>query len=178
MRLVVIDCDYTFNKNQEPVIRIYGKKVGGSVESEDVVLHVRNFEPYFYCLGEGIRISEINEVLGGYVKRVEKVKRFLPIGYQSEKVDMFKITLKNPRVTPECRKMLSEGLGDRVEGIYEADILFKNRYLIDSGIDGMSVIEFNEIGKGISNYGLNCNELYIVDMNEIRMTDEKVDFEY
>lgn len=178
MKVLVIDIDYTFNKNQEPVIRIYGKKVGGSVEGEDVVLHVRNFEPYFYCSGEDISISEINEVLGGYVKRVEVVKKYKPIGYQREKIDMFKIILKNPRVTPECRKMLVENMGDKISGIYEADVLFRNRYMIDRGIDGMSVVEFNHIGKELSNYGLNCNEMYIVGLDEIKMTDEKVDFEY
>jgi DNA polymerase I len=134
-------------------------------------------EPYFYFSGD-TTIEEIEYILKGYIKRAEVVKKFRPIGYQCEKVDMFMVTLKNPRNTPECRKLLSIALGDKIEGIYEADILFRNRYLIDSGVNGCSIIEFDNVGKDLKGYGLNCKEMYIVGKEDIRLTDERMNFEY
>lgn len=42
----------------------------------------------------------------------------------------------------------------------------------------MKVIEFNEQGKGIDNYGLNCDKLYVCDKKDIRLIDENVIIEY
>lgn len=169
MKIIVVDADYIFNRAGEPVIRIYGRKVEGS---EEVIVHIKGFEPYFYS--EGIIESDILEVAGEYIKRIEKVMRFRPIGYQVDKVEMLRIVLYNPRVTPEVRGLVETKGGF----VYEADILFRNRFLIDSGINGMSVIEFNEIGKELPGYGLNCNNLYIMGMDDIRAMDEIVSIEY
>lgn len=100
--------------------------------------------------------------------------RYRPIGYQVDKVEMLRVVLYNPRVTPEVRGLVEEKGGL----VYEADILFRNRFLIDSGINGMSVIEFNHVGKELTGYGLNCGELYIMGMNDIRVLDEIVSIEY
>lgn len=170
MKVIVIDADYTYNRNGEPVIRLYGRKISGS--GGEVIVHVKGFEPYFYC--EGISEEDVMGAAGEYIKRIEKVMRYRPIGYQVDKVEMLRVVLWNPRVTPEVR-----GLVEKAGGmVYEADILFRNRFLIDSGINGMSTIEFNEIGKELGDYGLNCKELYIMGMEDIRALDEIVSIEY
>lgn len=170
MKVLVIDVDYEFNRAGEPVIRLFGRKTGG-IEDE-VVVHVKGFEPYFYC--ECLSEKDILDNVGEYVKRIEKVMKFKPIGYQVNKTEMLMVVLYNPRVTREVRIKLEE-----IGGLcYEADIYFKNRYMIDNGVNGMSIIEFNEIGKELAGYGLNCNELYIIEKEDIRVLDEIVSIEY
>ncbi len=181
MKMVVVDADYTYNKENEPVIRIYGKEVVGE---KDLVLHVNGFEPYIYLDNCGFDIDElivaIDRELKGYLKRIEKVYRFRPIGYQSVKIEMLRLVLFNPRITPEVRRLLVEKIeGVTDDRIYEADILFRDRYLVDMGIDGMTVIEFNETGCVLENYGLGCNNIYIVGIEDIRKCEgEMVKIEY
>ena len=170
MKLIVIDADYTFNRAGEPVIRLYGRKVEGN--EGEVIVHVKGFEPYFYC--EGIIEEDVLGVAGEYVKRIEKVMKYKPIGYQTEKSEMLKVVLYNPKLTPEVRGLVEEKGGI----VYEADILFRNRYMIDSEIVGMGVIEFNHVGKELGGYGLNCGELYITGTEDIRVIDEVVNIEY
>mgnify|MGYP002067671151 CR=1 FL=1 len=141
MKLLVMDVDYRSNRSGEPVIRLFGKKVGTSDEGKDVVLHIKEFEAYFYANVEWSVKKDIEEALKTYVKRIELVKRYKPIGYQTEKVEMIKIVLVNPKATPECRKILEE---IRMQ-IMEADVLFKNRFMLDTGISGMSVVFFDHI---------------------------------
>lgn len=169
MKILIFDADYTFNRAGEPVIRVYGRKLS---DCGEVIVHIKGFEPYFYC--ERIDEDDIMGVAGEYIKRIDKVRKYKPIGYQVEKTDMLEVVLYNPRVTPQVRELVEKAGGL----VYEADILFRNRFMIDSGIDGMSVIEFNEIGKELGDYGLNCKELYIMDVNDIRVVDEKVVIEY
>lgn len=170
IKVIVVDCDYLANRKGEPVLRLYCKNVSNS---EDIILHVKNFEPYFYVHANDIH--EVETKLIEYVKKVEIVEKFLPIGYQIEKTQLIKVTLFNPKNTPECRRICEEELRCIV---YEADILFKNRFLIDMGIVGMGILEFNEIGKELKPYGTNVEQLYIIDKNEIQVTDEKITIEY
>lgn len=175
MKLLIIDVDYLSNRAGEPVIRLYGKKVGTSDEGRDVVLHAKGFEAYCYANVGWSAKEEIEKALGAYVKRIELVKRYQPIGYQTDKSEMIKIVLFNPKSTPECRKII-EAMDIQV---MEADVLFKNRFLIDTGIAGMSIIEFDQIGKELAYYSnLNCKELYIIDYKGIRVTNDKVNIEY
>jgi len=175
MKLLVIDADYLSNRAGEPVVRLYGKKVDTHDEGKDVILHAKGFEPYFYANVEWSAKEDIENVLKTYIKRIELVKRYQPIGYQTEKSEMIKIVLFNPKSTPECRKII-EAMDIQV---MEADVLFKNRFLIDTGISGMSVVEFDHIGKELNHYSnLNCKELYIIDYKGIRVTDVKVNIEY
>ncbi len=173
MKLLIIDADYTMNKLEEPVIRLYGKKVS-SGEGSDVILHVKGFEPYFYANCDWSDLEEIKIVVKEFAKRIETVEKFKSIGYQTKKSEMLKVVLCNPKDTPKCRELL-ENIDIEV---FEADVQFKNRFLIDTGISGMSVIEFNHIGTELPNYGLNCNELYIINYKDVRITNDKVNIEY
>lgn len=173
MKVIVVDIDYTYNRSGEPVIRIYGRKISGATDNDsEIVVHVNGVEPYFYC--EGLSEEDVLGVAGEYIKRIEKVGRYRPIGYQVDKVEMLKVVLYNPKVTPDVRSLVEEKGGL----VYEADILFRNRYMIDSGIVGMGVIEFNEIGKELEGYGLNCERLYIIGKEDIKVLDEIVNIEY
>lgn len=183
MDVLVIDCDYKQNKKGEPIIRIFGKKVGTSDEGKDIVLHARGFKPYCYANVAWIAEEEVKTALKGYFESIEKVKKYQPIGYQPKKPEditfdprseMLKIVLFDPKSTPEVRKILEE----MDIQVMEADIPFKNRFMLDIGMSGMSVIQFDEIDKQMNNYGLNVEELYMVDYKEIYVTDKIVNIEY
>lgn len=180
--MLVVDCDYNFNKLNDPVIRIFGKIVGREDEGEDAVLHVLGMEPYFYIDDCNVDIFElkklIENVLKGYAKRIDIVKRFKPVGYQIEKSNMLKIVLFNPKTTPAVREMLKEKISEVTNSnLYEADIPFRNRYMIDAEINGMDVIEFPE--NKIPNYGINCNRLFICNKDAIKvLKEELVNIEY
>lgn len=182
MKAVIIDADYTYNRNHEAVIRLYGKIYGGQDEGKDCVLHVLGMEPYFYCDNSGIDIFQlqknVEKVLKGYAKKVDIVMKFKPVGFQTEKTPMLKITLFNPKTTPEVREMLKTNIPEITSAsLYEADIPFHNRFLVDNNINGMDIIEVN--AEKIPNYGLNCQELFICKMEDIRvLKDELVKIEY
>lgn len=179
MKLIVIDADYTYNKTNEPVIRLYGKVTDGENDGKDVVLHVVGIEPYIYLGNCDMNIFElqkkVEEVGRGYLKRVEIVKRFKPIGYQIEKSDMLRLILFNPKIVPDLRKMLKENIKEVTDSqLYEADIPFANRGIVDKDINGMDVIEFDERDKKFNNYGIGCNNLYICELDNIRVLKDEI----
>lgn len=180
-KMLLFDADYTYNRQNEPIIRLYGKVVGGGDEGNDIVLYIAGFEPYLYLDNCGYQIDElvriVESVAKGYVKRVEKVYRYRPIGYQPVKSEMLKITLHNPKVTPDVRAMLPEKItGVTDEFIYEADILFRDRFMIDMQISGMDVIEFD--GDLLEGLNLGCSNVYISNVDGIRKVDAVVEIEY
>ncbi len=130
--LQVFDCDYIADGNGRPTIRIFGKTEKG----ESVTVFYKNFKPYFYILPRDWKATE--EELGKNFKEVEKidaVQRFLPIGFSKERVDLMKVTLTDPSKTPMIRDHMKKL--PCVEEIFEADILFRYRFMADFGIFGM-----------------------------------------
>lgn len=176
IKAVVIDGDYTFNRVNQPVIRLYCKNIEND---ENIVLHVLGFEPYIYLGDCGLNIFELKELVEktarGYIKRVDITKKFKPIGYQIEKSSMLRIVLFSPKVVPDLRKLLKESIKEVTDSqIYEADIPFINRYLVDYDINGMDIIEFDEKGKELQNYGLNCNKLYICNLGDVKVLKNEI----
>lgn len=132
MLFQILDVDYTL-VDEKPIIRIFGKTEGG----ETVCGFFENYEPYFYVMGKDVEDNVKNE---NNVVRVEEVKRFLPLGYQTETTEMYKVTLRNPAKTPEIRDhLLSKGFK-----VFEADIPFKNRFMADFDLKGMDWVEVED----------------------------------
>ena len=128
----LIDCDYIL-PNGHPVIRIFGKTEDG----KSVVCFYEGFLPYFYVL-PNVEDKEISQFLkkefNNLIVNVEEVKKFLPIGYNPEKVKLLKITLSDPSKVPKVKEsLISSGL---VKEAYEADILFRYRFMIDYDLYG------------------------------------------
>ncbi len=128
MNFQILDADYTYSDGK-PVVRLYGRDESGS----SVCCSVPGFEPYFYAKAEAEVAGVLQEKFKDHIKRIEPVLRFEPVGYFKNPVSMLKIILFDPKGVPvirdEVRKMAEE--------IYESDILFRNRYLIDNGLGGM-----------------------------------------
>jgi len=108
------------------VVRIFCK----DISCKTFCVFVKGFDPYFYALGDENEIMERLKKFEGEIQEVKKVKKFLPVGYQKEKTEVLKIINRNPSKVSDIR----DNLGCRV---FEADILFKYRFMSDKNIKGM-----------------------------------------
>jgi DNA polymerase I len=126
---LLIDVD-TVAKNGKTVIRLILKR------KKMFKLYDKEFKPYFYLdtkeevkpgLSNGIEIVDVSEVKK-VVGREEKTLK--------------KITCSDPKEIPILSRMLSS-LGK----VYENDIKFNRRYLIDNGLKPMNTVEIEYEGK-------------------------------
>ena len=134
-----MDADYEVVNSSSPVIRLFGRGMDG----KSVCCLVPGFEPYFYLQASGDLHSVAGLIKDTFeqVKKVEIVKKFEPVGFQKNRKEMLKITTNLPKDVPEIRDEILK-LQDviKTEGkwqVYESDILFRNRFLIDRGLGGM-----------------------------------------
>ena len=131
MLFQLIDADYV--TNGKPLIRLFGR----DEEGRSVCCFIEGFEPYFFVQGSRERLEDMlknkPEIAG-----IESVKKLPAIGFRREPADFLKITVRKPEDVAKTREYLSGAGGF---SIYEADILFKYRYLIDNGLFGMDWIE-------------------------------------
>ncbi|MCZ7356199.1 MAG: DNA-directed DNA polymerase [Candidatus Methanoperedens sp.] len=128
MNFQILDADYTYSDGK-PVVRLYGRDESGN----SVCCSVLDFEPYFYAKAEPEMVVILQEKFKEHIKKIEPVQRFEPIGYFKNPVNMLKITLFDPKGVPIIRDDVRNMVGD----VYETDILFRNRYMVDNGLGGM-----------------------------------------
>jgi len=140
MNFQILDADY-FRDNNAPVIRLFGRDEDG----RSVCCLVPGFEPYFYVnvSGDLQTVRKIIKERFESVKKVEIVQKFEPIGYQKQKKPMLKVTTFDPKNVPEIRDDVAKLRG--VKEVYETDILFRNRFLIDRGFHGMGWVSAEPI---------------------------------
>lgn len=138
MEIQILDVDYTV-PNETPVVRIFGKTESG----ESRCVFVEDFLPYFYVLPKNKEklINSLNKRFPGEIKEIKNVEKYLPKGYSKEKKNILKIINRNPSKVPSIRDFLKER--NLVEEIFEADILFKYRFLVDHNLSGMDWIKVN-----------------------------------
>jgi DNA polymerase, archaea type len=133
IHLQIIDCSYGYSQNGSPVINLFGINEQG----QSVVRKVRNFLPYFYCdRWNDAKDKEFKTMAeqSGIKVTTEQIEAFKPLGYQTKPHKFVKITTINPKDV----RILREFVNSLKSNDYESDILFKNRYLIDKNIGGMS----------------------------------------
>jgi DNA polymerase elongation subunit (family B) len=139
MDFQILDADYDVTNDSKPVIRLFGR----SADGKSVCCLVPDFEPYFYLKASGdLRaVGGLIKDTFEQVKKVEVVEKFDPVGYQESRKEMLKITTFLPKDVPEIRDDVLK-IRDvlKAEGdweVYESDILFRNRFLIDRDLGGM-----------------------------------------
>ena len=126
---MILDTDY-ITEDGKPVIRIFKKENG-----EFKIEYDRNFEPYFYALlKDDSAIEDVKKITASRrgtvvkVKRAEKVeKKFL-----GRPIEVWKLYFTHPQDVPAIRDKIREH--PAVIDIYEYDIPFAKRYLIDKGL--------------------------------------------
>jgi DNA polymerase I len=131
MEIQILDVDYVL-VDEKPIIRIFGKTEGG----EHVCGFYEGYSPYFYAQGEDApKLLEENT----QVKSIKRVQKRLAMGFQ-EPSDVWKITITNPARTPEIRDYLNS----RGVRTFEADILFKYRFMADLGLSGLGWLNISD----------------------------------
>ncbi|QDA30705.1 intein-containing DNA-directed DNA polymerase [Thermococcus indicus] len=126
---MILDTDY-ITEGGKPVIRIFKKENG-----EFKIEYDRTFEPYFYALlKDDSAIEDVKKITAKRhgtvvkVKRAEKVqKKFL-----GRPIEVWKLYFTHPQDVPAIRDKIREH--PAVVDIYEYDIPFAKRYLIDKGL--------------------------------------------
>ncbi|MEM5790568.1 MAG: DNA polymerase domain-containing protein [Candidatus Aenigmatarchaeota archaeon] len=115
------------------MLRLFGK----TKEGESVCVFFKKFFPYFYVLPkkEEELIKFLEKNYKDLIVNIKEVFRFLPLGYQKEKTKLLKVTLKDPSKVPKIREDLKEKKS-LIEDIFEADILFKYRFMADFSLSG------------------------------------------
>ncbi|MFP4116103.1 MAG: family B DNA polymerase [Candidatus Aenigmatarchaeota archaeon] len=170
MKVQVLDADYRMINNH-PVTRLFGKTEDG----ETVCVLDEDFRPYFYCLprnNNGARediLELLEEEFPGEVEKIEEVERYLPIGFNPDKEKILKIVLRNPSKVPELRKYL--GRNNAVEELYETDILFKYRYLLDHSTGGMRWVEVD--GSYVDTDTVDCKAIQAEDIEPLDLTENQ-----
>ncbi|MFP4045828.1 MAG: family B DNA polymerase [Candidatus Aenigmatarchaeota archaeon] len=154
MKVQILDADYKII-NSKPVIRIFGKQEDGT----PVCVFDENYDPYFYALPEEGKEQEVIDTLteeySGEIKNVEKVEKYLPLTYDPNKKDLLKIETRIPKSVPEVSDFLKNDAP--VKNVYENDILFKYRYLVDKGVGGMYWVDVE--GKPVDTDTVDCKAI-------------------
>ncbi len=136
----LLDCDYVLLDGL-PLVRIFGK----TEEGKSTCIFVKNYFPYFYIQVSEERKQELKTFLDKKFKnqilKIEEVEKFIPAGYQESKTKLQKIISKDPSQVPMIRDELSNQ--KFVEKIFEADILFKYRFMADWNLFGMRWYKVN-----------------------------------
>lgn len=139
MNFQILDADYKLIGEDEPVIRLFGR----SEDGKSVCCLVPGFEPFFYA--QSTRPEETQKELTEQfeqIVRVEIVERCGPIGYQTQKTPYLKIIVRAPKNVPEIRDDVAKMPG--VTALFESDILFRNRFLVDMNLGGFQWAEAAE----------------------------------
>ncbi len=124
----ILDVDYVL-VDEKPVIRIFGKTEDGKT----VCGFYDKFSPYFY-----VEDKKAIEALKGDPNILQILDTDRKLIGSAEQV--YKVITKNPAKTPDVRERL-RSLGFTS---YEADILFRYRFLNDVGLGGLCWIKAQE----------------------------------
>lgn len=156
----VLDVDYIM-VNSLPTVRIFGK----TKEGQSICVLYDRYLPYFYFI-PARKKEEIEAILkkefDGLIAGMEEVERYEPIGYRENKTKMIKIFLTDPSKVPKVREfILSKELS---KGIFEADILFKYRFLTDFNIFGMRW--YSVEGREIKTNGIKTERVILMESIE------------
>lgn len=131
----ILDANYSYDAKRNPLVQLFGT----TPEGKSVACRVSGFRPYFYAGVEEGRLEEVAGALRASGLEVEAVERFDPIGYQTAPKSMLKVIAHDPKEVRSLRERVRELPG--VRAVYETDILFKNRFLIDQDLGGMAWVE-------------------------------------
>jgi len=139
----LLDVDYIL-VNNKPHVRLFGK----TSDKKSITVFFDNFYPYFYILPEDDKEEQIKKYLtekyNTIVTNIEIVEKFLSIGYYEKPTKMLKVTLTNPSLVSSIRDDLKSK--PFIKKIFEADILFKYRFMADNNISGMEWYSVEGVG--------------------------------
>ncbi len=167
----VLDADYIIT-DSKPIIRLFGR----TNDNKSVCVFYEKFLPYFYVLPVEGKKTEVKNTIKKKFKdlvlKIETVEKHLPIGYHKKTTQLLKITLNNPAKTPFIRDSLKKER--TVKQIFEADILFRYRFMADHNISGMRW--YRVIGNGIGTNTVKTEKKITADKFEELDIEENMRF--
>lgn len=143
------------------VVRLYGVNDQGN----SVMVHVHNFEPYFYVnawteslqqhdlidFGQALNQALLGQIRGQEIKNIRQAVKDVQVvqdrrsvwGYRSQSQVFLKITVALPSFVATARRLVEKGLqmGSRslpALSTYESNIPFVLRFMVDRKISGGS----------------------------------------
>jgi len=136
MKIQILDANYKYDEKRNPIIQLFGKLSNG----ESITKKITGFRPYFYCgLSREAAVEEVKDELVNMGVDIEEVQRYESIGYQTSKKLMLKVIAIDPKEVRSLRERVKKING--IEEVFETDILFKNRFMIDKNLGGMKWAE-------------------------------------
>jgi len=127
----ILDANYVYDPDGFPIVQLFGTTPSGG----PVTVQASGFRPYFYARIDEKRIDSAIDGIRAMGLSAEAVDRFRPVGYQRRPTKMLKVVAKDPKSVREFRESVLSVPG--VLEVYETDVLFKNRFLIDRDLGGM-----------------------------------------
>ncbi len=165
----ILDVSYEV-KNNSPLIYIWCI----DENNERALLIERTFKPYFYVAFEGNREKIIEEIKGiskqeSPIESIETVKRK---ALNNTDIDVLLIKTRIPTYVRIYRNLVTKIKG--VKDVYEADIRFSMRYLIDNDLKPFSWVQA-EVEEVSSNEGIRVNKIYELKKVISRYEDKRPD---
>ncbi len=137
MRMQILDSDYVV-VDDRPVVRLFGK----DENNKTACVFIKNYLPYFYVLPKPGRADDIKSFFESKrpdVVNAEIVNKKCPRGFSRRAAEMVKVFLRNPAKVPELRDAVKTH--PATQEVFEADILFKYRFMADYRIGGMCWVD-------------------------------------
>jgi DNA polymerase I len=122
----LLDADYE-TRDDKPVIRLFYKTSSGRTVEE-----VSDFVPYFYALPK-----DGTEALAAGVEKLSGVSgaKVREMIWHGKKTQVVRVEVTHPKEVPKLREDVRNL--PSCAGVYEADIPFARRYIIDAGLTPM-----------------------------------------
>ena len=140
IRFYLLDVTYKILADK-PVIHLYGRTVDG----QQICVHDENFAPYFFAVPKpGANLGELREQLKALRQEKNGETAFVTgIAEEKKKVNehetnAIKVFVNLPKSVPAIKDLAKQLPAVTV---YEADIKYHRRYLIDKGITPMTLVE-------------------------------------
>jgi DNA polymerase I len=127
----ILDANYVYDPDGFPIVQLFGTTPSGG----PVTVQASGFLPYFYARIDESRTEAAIDGIRAMGLSAEVVERFRPVVYQRWTTKMLKVVAKDPKSVREFRESVLSVPG--ILEVYETDVLFKNRFLIDLDLGGM-----------------------------------------
>ena len=167
----LLDSDYIL-LGSSPIVRLFGK----TKEGKSVCAFCKDYFPYFYILPKDVVLTKdfLQSNFKNQIVSIEEIDKLLPIGFQKEKTKLIKVTLKDPSDVSRIRETLYNQIF--IQDIFEADILFRYRFMSDIGISGLKWLNVSGSPTDTTTVKTNIN-MTVDKMEEIDL-EENAPFKY
>lgn len=167
----LLDVDYVQLDNS-PVVRLFGKTKDGKT----ICVFYKGYYPYFYVLPKKNSKEELVNYLkkSSLILKLEETEKILPRGFQENKTKLIKIFLRDPSKVPEIRDDLRTK--SFVQEIFEADILFKYRFMADFNLYHMKW--YNAEGDGRKTSTVKTDRMIEANLIEGVEDESNISFKY